>query len=40
LRQYVFEGRGKALVPRVLRFVGVNALAVLQTLVVSLMLAS
>lgn len=39
MRQYVFDGRGKALAPQVLRFVGVNALAVLQTLVVSLLLA-
>jgi putative flippase GtrA len=39
MRQYVFDGRGKALAPQVLRFVGVNALAVLQTLLVSLLLA-
>jgi putative flippase GtrA len=39
MRQYVFDGRGKAIGPQVLRFTGVNALAVLQTLVVSLVLA-
>jgi len=39
MRQYVFEGHGKALVPQIVRFVGVNVLAVLQTLVVSLVLA-
>lgn len=39
MRQYVFDGRGKAMGPQVARFVGVNVLAVLQTLVVSLALA-
>lgn len=39
MRQYVFEGRGKAWGPQILRFVGVNVLAVLQTLLVSLLLA-
>jgi putative flippase GtrA len=39
MRQYVFDGRGKALPPQVWRFTLVNALAVLQTLVVSLVLA-
>jgi putative flippase GtrA len=39
MRQYVFDGRGKALAPQIVRFVGVNVLAVLQTLVVSLLLA-
>ena len=39
MRQYVFEGRGKALGPQVLRFTLVNVLAVLQTLIVSLVLA-
>lgn len=39
MRQYVFDGRGKAIGPQVLRFVGVNVLAVAQTLIVSLLLA-
>jgi putative flippase GtrA len=39
MRQYVFEGRGKALGPQVLRFLLVNALAVLQTLLISMLLA-
>jgi putative flippase GtrA len=39
MRQYVFDGRGKAIGPQVLWFTGVNMLAVLQTLVVSLLLA-
>jgi putative flippase GtrA len=39
MRQYVFEGRGKALAPQVVRFTVVNVLAVLQTLIVSLVLA-
>ncbi|MFN7570369.1 MAG: GtrA family protein [Betaproteobacteria bacterium] len=39
MRQYVFTGRGKALAPQVLKFALVNAAAVLQTLVVSLLLA-
>jgi putative flippase GtrA len=39
MRQYVFEGGGKALGPQVVKFGLVNLLAVLQTLVVSLVLA-
>jgi len=39
MRQYVFDGRGKAVGPQVARFVGVNVIAVAQTLVVSLLLA-
>jgi putative flippase GtrA len=39
MRQYVFEGGGKPLGPQVLRFMLVNAAAVLQTLIVSLVLA-
>lgn len=39
MRQYVFEGAGKALGPQLLKFGLVNALAVVQTLVVSLVLA-
>lgn len=39
MRQYVFDGRGKAMGPQIVRFIGVNVLAVLQTLVVSLLLA-
>jgi putative flippase GtrA len=39
MRQYVFEGGGKALGPQVVMFGLVNLLAVLQTLVVSLVLA-
>lgn len=39
MRHYVFDGVGKAVFPQALRFVGVNALAVLQTLIVSLLLA-
>lgn len=39
MRQYVFDARGKAVGPQVAKFTAVNALAVLQTLVVSLVLA-
>jgi len=39
MRQYVFEGRGKALAPQIVTFVAINALGLLQTLVVSLALA-
>ncbi|MFN9030644.1 MAG: GtrA family protein [Betaproteobacteria bacterium] len=39
MRQYVFDGTGKALGPQVVKFILVNVLAVLQTLVVSLVLA-
>src|SRR5882672_2926099 len=39
MRQYVFEGQSKPLGPQVLKFAAVNLLAVLQTLVISLVLA-
>lgn len=39
MRRYVFEGGGKPLAPQVVKFALVNLLAVLQTLVVSLLLA-
>jgi putative flippase GtrA len=39
MRQYVFDGTGKALGPQVVKFILVNVLAVLQTLAVSLVLA-
>jgi putative flippase GtrA len=39
MRSYVFEGRGKAVMPQAAKFVLVNVLAVLQTLVISLLLA-
>jgi len=39
MRQYVFSGSGQPLLPQVARFVVVNALALLQTLAVSLLLA-
>lgn len=39
MRRYVFDGASKALAPQVLKFTLVNALAVVQTLVVSLLLA-
>jgi putative flippase GtrA len=39
MRRYVFDGLGKAVGPQLLRFAAVNALAVLQTLIVSLLLA-
>jgi putative flippase GtrA len=39
MRRYVFDGAAKALGPQVLKFTLVNALAVVQTLVVSLLLA-
>lgn len=39
MRHYVFEGSGKALGPQVVKFALVNLLAMLQTLVVSLVLA-
>jgi len=39
MRKYVFEGGGKPLGPQVVKFGLVNLLAVLQTLVVSLVLA-
>ena len=39
MRGHVFNARNGSLVPQVAKFVGVNALAVLQTLVISLLLA-
>jgi putative flippase GtrA len=39
MRQYVFAGRGKSIGPQAIKFVLVNGLAVLQTLIVSLLLA-
>jgi putative flippase GtrA len=39
MRHYVFDGGGKALGPQVVKFALINLLAVLQTLVVSLLLA-
>ena len=39
MRAYVFEGRGKAVIPQAGKFALVNVLAVLQTLVISLLLA-
>lgn len=39
MRQHVFDGHKSALAPQITKFVGVNALAVLQTLVISLVLA-
>ncbi len=39
MRGAVFDGDGKPLAPQVLRFAGVNVLAVLQTLVISVVLA-
>jgi putative flippase GtrA len=39
MRQFVFSGRGKALVPQIFKFLVVNAFAAAQTLVVSLLLA-
>lgn len=39
MRQYVFDGRGQALGPQLLKFCLVNLLALAQTLLVSLLLA-
>ena len=39
MRRYVFEAHGKDVVPQVLKFALVNALALLQTMLVSLLLA-
>lgn len=39
MRQYVFSGAGQPLLPQVVKFTIVNLLALLQTLVVSLVLA-
>ena len=39
MRKHVFEANGKALAPQIVKFVGVNFLAVLQTLIISVVLA-
>lgn len=39
MRGHVFEAKGKALAPQVAKFVGVNILAILQTLIISMVLA-
>jgi putative flippase GtrA len=39
MRGHVFEAKGKVLAPQVVKFVGVNFLAVLQTLIISVVLA-
>lgn len=39
MRGHVFEAKGKALVPQAAKFVGVNILAVVQTLIISVALA-
>jgi putative flippase GtrA len=39
MRRYVFDAHGRALLPQAVKFALVNALAVLQTLAVSLLLA-
>jgi putative flippase GtrA len=39
MRRYVFDAHGKSLAPQILKFVAVNLLAVLQTLVISVALA-
>ncbi len=39
MRAYVFEGRGKSVMPQAVKFALVNVLAVLQTLVISVLLA-
>ena len=39
MRGHVFAGKGHALTPQIAKFVGVNVLAVLQTLVISVVLA-
>lgn len=39
MRQYVFHGQGAALAPQMIKFVLVNALALVQTLAVSVLLA-
>lgn len=38
MRRHVFEAKGKALAPQIVRFGGVNILAVLQTLIISVVL--
>lgn len=39
MRGHVFDAKGKALAPQAAKFVGVNILAVLQTLIISVVLA-
>ena len=39
MRGHVFAAKGKALVPQVGKFIGINILAVLQTLLISVLLA-
>lgn len=39
MRQHVFDAKKSALGPQIMKFVGVNVLAVLQTLAISLVLA-
>lgn len=39
MRGHVFEGKGKALAPQVVKFLGINILAVTQTLLMSVALA-
>jgi putative flippase GtrA len=39
MRGHVFEAKGKALAPQIVKFVAVNFLAVLQTLIISVVLA-
>ncbi|MGA9032719.1 MAG: GtrA family protein, partial [Sulfuricaulis sp.] len=39
MRGHVFEAKGKALAPQVAKFVGVNILALSQTLIISVVLA-
>lgn len=39
MRQHVFDGRGKPIGPQAFRFTIVNVLALLQTLIISLLLA-
>jgi len=40
MRGHVFEAGGKALAPQILKFAGINLLAILQTLIISVGLAS
>jgi len=39
MRGHVFEATGKALAPQLLKFAGINLLAILQTLIISVVLA-
>lgn len=39
MRGHVFEAKGRALAPQVAKFVGINFLAVLQTLIISVVFA-